>query len=56
MNKLINVHFSSKLITIMDIPVPAFIHRKYKEALDAFDLLCNRVLRGEVANMPDIQR
>lgn len=33
------INRTNALATTMDILVPAFIHKKYKEALDAFDLL-----------------
>jgi hypothetical protein len=33
------INRTNALATTMDMLVPAFIHKKYKEALDAFDLL-----------------
>ncbi|MGV8134884.1 MAG: hypothetical protein AB2L20_06700 [Mangrovibacterium sp.] len=33
------INRTNALATVMDMLVPAFIHKKYKEALHAFDLL-----------------
>ena len=33
------INRTNALSTTMDMLVPAFIHKKYKEAMDAFDLL-----------------